>query len=83
MKFVSYQAQDERRTGVLRDGRVLDVSEVIDALPLAQDAAAALAQRGIAPAASGLMRWLPPARPRASAPSTSRRSGWLPAPVWK
>ena len=58
MKFVSYQAEGGRRTGVLQNGRVLDVSDLIEALPLTGAAAAALAARGIAPAPGGLLRWL-------------------------
>lgn len=59
MKFVSYLSADgSRRTGVLHDDAVVDVGDLLAAL--APDAAAqeVLRQRGIEPAAGGLLRWL-------------------------
>ncbi|MFC5497312.1 fumarylacetoacetate hydrolase family protein [Caenimonas terrae] len=59
MRFVCYEsATGGRATGVLQDGNVVDVSDLLAAM--APDAAAreALASRGIEPATGGLMRWL-------------------------
>ncbi|MBC7435388.1 MAG: fumarylacetoacetate hydrolase family protein [Bdellovibrionales bacterium] len=65
MKFVSYEGEraagsgsTSRRTGVVHDGHVMDVSDLIEALPLSSEAAGALAQRGIACATGGMLRWL-------------------------
>ncbi|TFZ04388.1 fumarylacetoacetate hydrolase family protein [Ramlibacter rhizophilus] len=58
MKFVSYEGPGaSRRTGVLQDERVVDVSALLAGCPLGA-AEAALAGRGIEPASGGLMRWL-------------------------
>ena len=59
MKFVCFDATaGGRATGVLQGDEVVDVSDLLDALPLAATARQALASRGIEPAAGGLMRWL-------------------------
>lgn len=61
MKFVSYEGDAGsvgRRTGVLHDGRVLDVSDLMQALPLSPAATTALERRGITQATGGLLRWL-------------------------
>ena len=59
MKFVSYHAgEGPRRTGVLHEESVVDISDLLASLPLEPQQARALASRGIEPASGGLMRWL-------------------------
>lgn len=56
MKLVAFERNEgSRRTGVLQGDAVVDVSDLIAAMPVD---GATLATRGIEPAAGGLMRWL-------------------------
>ncbi len=54
MKFVSFEVAGQRRTGVVQGESVLDATALVAQLPVDE---AALAARGIEPAAGGLMRW--------------------------
>ncbi len=59
MKFVCFESTaGGRATGVLQGEDVVDVSDLLAALPLDAAARDALVRRGIEPAAGGLMRWL-------------------------
>lgn len=59
MKYVSYEAgQRNRRTGVLHDGGVVDITDLLASVSIDSQQTGALASRGIEPAAGGLMRWL-------------------------
>ena len=58
MKILSYDAGGRRELGVLHEGRVVPVGDLVAKMALPPDAAAALAQRGIDPAPGGLLRWL-------------------------
>ncbi len=54
MKFVRYEAAGRRRTGVVQGESVVDVTALIEQLPVDEEA---LQVRGIEPAAGGPMRW--------------------------
>lgn len=60
MKFVAFEhvPGGGRRTGVLQDGAVVDVTDLFAAVELDTPAIEALGSRGIEPAGGGLMRWL-------------------------
>lgn len=57
MKLLSYDGSDGREVGVLHEDRVVPVSDLVAAMPLAADAERFLRERGVQPAPGGLMRW--------------------------
>ncbi|MFD0667020.1 fumarylacetoacetate hydrolase family protein [Ramlibacter sp. MAHUQ-53] len=64
-----------RRAGVLHEGRIVDITDLLAGLALPTEAAQALRVRGIEPAAGGLVRWLQagPAARAALAPQIAQR----------
>ncbi|MDH4377206.1 MAG: fumarylacetoacetate hydrolase family protein [Ramlibacter sp.] len=59
MKFVAFaQAGSSRRTGVLQDDSVVDVTDLLERIAHDPQTLAALESRGIEPAPGGLLRWL-------------------------
>lgn len=59
MKLVAFeQGSSGRRTGLLEGESVIDVSDLVAAMPVEAEALQALTSRGIEPASGGVMRWL-------------------------
>jgi len=59
MKLASFRGQGAQpRTGAVVDGRVFDIGDFIASLPIETECAEALARRGVAPPAGGMLRLL-------------------------
>lgn len=58
MKLLSYDGPRGRQTGVLQGEKVIDITDLLAAMPLASAVLESLNARGIEPANGGLMRWL-------------------------
>lgn len=57
MKLLSYEGRDGREVGVLHEGAVVPVSDLLATMPVDAAVVRALHERGVAPAAGGLLRW--------------------------
>lgn len=57
MKFLSFDGRGGREVGVLHEGQVVPVSDLVAALPVAAETARTLAGHGVDVAAGGLLRW--------------------------